>query len=59
MRSRWLLLSGVLAAMPAGATTPVVIPIEQVQRFGDPAVIFNNLNTPEDLADAERTIPTR
>lgn len=31
MRSRWLLLSGVLAAMPAWAATPAVIPIEQVQ----------------------------
>lgn len=33
-----------------------VMPIEEVRRFGDPAVLFRNLNTPADAADAERRL---
>ena len=32
-----------------------ILPLDNVRNFGDPAVIFRNLNTPDDLAEAERT----
>ncbi len=38
------------------ALDPFVIPEERVARFGDPARIFFNVNSPEDLAEAERLL---
>ncbi|MDX6583566.1 MAG: molybdenum cofactor guanylyltransferase [Solirubrobacterales bacterium] len=38
------------------ALDPYVIPEERVARFGDPARIFFNVNTPEDLAEAEKML---
>jgi len=29
------------------------LPLERVRAFGDPAVLFFNVNTPEDLEQAE------
>ena len=34
----------------------VRLPIEDVRRHGDPALLFRNINTPADLADAERRL---
>lgn len=33
--------------------------LEEVARFGDPALMFGNVNTPDDLADAERQVVSR
>ena len=30
------------------------VPIETVREYGDPETLFMNVNTPEELADAER-----
>lgn len=30
------------------------IPLEDVQRFGDPAILFMNVNTPDELVEAQR-----
>ena len=30
-----------------------ILPLERVRSFGDPALIFLNVNTPDDLAHAE------
>lgn len=30
------------------------MPLEEVQRFGDPAVLFMNVNTPDELVEAQR-----
>ena len=38
------------------ALDPFVITEDRVARFGDPARIFFNVNTPEDLAEAERLL---
>jgi molybdenum cofactor guanylyltransferase len=38
------------------ALDPYVIGEDRVARFGDPERIFFNINTPEDLADAERML---
>ena len=38
------------------ALDPYVIPEDRVARFGDPERIFFNVNTPDDLADAERLL---
>lgn len=35
----------------------VEVPEREVARFGDPALIFMNVNTPEDLARAEAALP--
>lgn len=33
--------------------------LEDVARFGDPTLMFGNVNTPDDLADAERQVASR
>jgi molybdopterin-guanine dinucleotide biosynthesis protein A len=38
------------------ALDPFVIPEDRVARFGDPERIFFNVNTPDDLAQAERLL---
>jgi hypothetical protein len=38
------------------ALNPFVIPEDRVARFGDPARIFFNVNSPEDLAAAEKLL---
>jgi molybdopterin-guanine dinucleotide biosynthesis protein A len=38
------------------ALDPFVIPEDRVARFGDPERIFFNINTPDDLAEAERML---
>jgi molybdopterin-guanine dinucleotide biosynthesis protein A len=38
------------------ALDPYVIPEDRVARFGDPERIFFNVNTPDDLAEAERLL---
>ena len=38
------------------ALEPVVLDEEALRRFGDPAVLFLNVNTPSDLAEAERHV---
>lgn len=37
----------------------VTLPLADVARFGDPAVMFSNVNTPEELARAESTESSR
>lgn len=32
------------------------VPLEEVRRWGDPALLFRNINSPADLADAERAL---
>jgi len=54
-------LAGSLAAgapmrEAVAALDPFVIEEERVARFGDPARIFFNVNSPEDLAEAERLL---
>ncbi len=39
-----------------GRVRVVEVPEREVARFGDPAVIFMNVNTPEDLARAEASL---
>lgn len=39
--------------------TAVTLPLADVARFGDPAVMFGNVNTPEDLLRAEGTEASR
>ena len=38
------------------ALDPYVIAEDRVARFGDPERIFFNVNTPDDLAEAERLL---
>ena len=35
-----------------------LLPAAEVARYGDPAVMFMNVNTPDDLSHAERHVPT-
>lgn len=39
--------------------TAVTLPLADVARFGDPSVMFGNVNSPEDLARAEGTESSR
>jgi molybdopterin-guanine dinucleotide biosynthesis protein A len=43
-----------LTALIERLPKPVTIPLSEVSRFGDPARLFYNVNTAEDLAEAER-----
>jgi len=50
------LAAGLAMRDAVAALDPFVIEEERVARFGDPARIFFNVNSPEDLAEAERLL---
>ena len=50
------LVAGLAMRDAVAALDPFVIEEERVARFGDPQRIFFNVNSPEDLAEAERLL---
>jgi molybdopterin-guanine dinucleotide biosynthesis protein A len=50
------LVAGAPMRAAVAALDPFVIPEDRVARFGDPERIFFNINTPDDLAEAERLL---
>jgi molybdopterin-guanine dinucleotide biosynthesis protein A len=50
------LAAGVSMREAVAALDPYVIPEDRIARFGDPARIFFNVNSPEDLAAAEELL---
>ena len=50
------LAAGTSMREAVAALDPYVIPEDRVARFGDPERIFFNVNTPEDLTEAERLL---